>query len=294
MSMRVTTTMQLLQAQTNLQASKSSLAALTTEAATGIKLTKPSDDPAGTANLLAIKRQQTQSTQYIRNANDGTAWLNTAGSALTGMTNDMTRLRNLTVEASSGTNSTAANAAIAGEMQSVKQDMLTLSNTQYQGRTVFAGTSDTGTAFDNTTYAFSGSPTATVQRRVGPDTAVQVDVNGAAVLGTGTSSVFSFIDTLSTAVAAGTNVTGQLTNLDTFANQISAANATVGAAQNRITSATTQLTSEATTLATTRSNIESVDAAQVILQLQSQQNSYQMALSVTAKSNSKTLMDYLG
>ncbi len=293
MSMRVTNTMQLMQSQRNLQASKASLADLTNQASTGIKLNKPSDDPMGTANLLAIKRQQAQSTQYVRNANDGAAWLSTADGALTGIGNDMTRLRNLAIEAASGTNSDTSLKSIADEMQAIKKDMLALANTQYQGRTVFAGTSDAGSAFDTTTYTFAGSSTASVQRRIGPELTVQVDVNGGAVFGDGATSVFSFIDDLSAAVTSGGDVTSSIGTLDQFASNITAAHATVGASQNRITSAKTLLDTQANTLKQSRSDIESIDAADAILQLQSQSNAYQMALAVTAQSNTKTLMDYL-
>ncbi|MGW8431282.1 flagellar hook-associated protein FlgL [Curtobacterium citreum] len=292
MSMRVTNTMQLMQSQRNLQASKSSLADLTNQASTGIKLNKPSDDPMGTANLLAIKRQQAQSTQYVRNANDGAAWLGTADSALSGIGNDMTRLRNLAIEAASGTNSDASLKSIADEMQAIKKDVLALANTQYQGRTVFAGTSDAGAAFNDTTYAFAGS-SASVQRRIGPELTVQVDVNGGAVFGDGQDSVFAFIDDLSAAVTSGGDVTTRIGTLDQFADKITAAHATVGASQNRITSAKTLLDTQSNTLKQSRSDIESIDAADAILQLQSQSNAYQMALAVTAQSNTKTLMDYL-
>lgn len=292
MSMRVTNTMQLMQSQRNLQTSKASLADLTNQASTGIKLNKPSDDPMGTANLLAIKRQQAQSTQYVRNANDGAAWLGTADSALSGIGNDMTRLRNLAIEAASGTNSDASLKSIADEMQAIKKDVIALANTQYQGRTVFAGTSDAGAAFNDSTYAFAGS-SAAVQRRIGPELTVQVDVNGGAVFGDGADSVFAFIDDLSAAVTAGGNVTTRIATLDQFADKITAAHATVGASQNRITSAKTLLDTQSNTLKQSRSDIESIDAADAILQLQSQSNAYQMALAVTAQSNTKTLMDYL-
>jgi flagellar hook-associated protein 3 FlgL len=293
MSMRVTNTMQLMQSQRNLQSAKSSLADLTDQASTGIKLNKPSDDPMGTANLLAIKRQQAQSTQYVRNANDGNAWLGTADSALSGIGNDMTRLRNLTIEAASGTNSDASLKSIADEMQAIKKDMLALANTQYQGRTVFAGTSDAGSAYDTTTYTFAGSTNASVQRRIGPELTVQVDVNGSQVFGDGANSVFKFVDDLSAAVAAGGDVTTRIATLDQYADRITAAHATVGASQNRISSAKALLDTQSNTLKQSRSDIESIDAADAILQLQSQSNAYQMALSVTAQSNTKTLMDYL-
>jgi flagellar hook-associated protein 3 FlgL len=169
---------------------------------------------------------------------------------------------------------------------------MTLANTQYQGRSVFAGTSDAGSAF-NPDYSFNGTAGSSVNRRVGTDTTVRVDVDGSSVLGAGPTSVFALIDSIASTVSSGGNVGGQLTAIDAVAANIRGAEATVGSAQNQLTGATSALTTQATTLQTTQNGIQNVDAASAILEMQTQQVAYQTALAVTAKSIQPTLMDYL-
>lgn len=293
MSFRVTEATQLASAQRNLQLSGQKLAQLDQEAASGLAITTPSDDPAGTANLLQLQQQLAQNAQYQRNASDGTAWLSAAGSALSSANDVLTKIRDLTVQAANTATATpTSQAAIATQLQSLKQSLMSLANTQYQGRSVFAGTSDAGAAFAPD-YTFTGTSGATVQRRVGADATVRVDVDGSAVFGSGSSSLFALVDTISSAVTAGGNVSPQLATIDSFLSGIQGAEATVGSSQNQLTSATSALTTQATALQTSQSGIQNVDSASVILQMQTQQVAYQTALAVTAKSIQPTLMDYL-
>ncbi|QNE36252.1 flagellar hook-associated protein FlgL [Leifsonia shinshuensis] len=293
MSFRVTESTQLASAQRNLQLSAQRLNQLDEQVASGLAISKPSDDPAGAATLLDLQRQLAQNAQYQRNAGDGTAWLATAGTALTSMNDTLNQVRDLTVQAANtATQTPTSRAAIATQLQSLKQTLLTLANTQYQGRSVFAGTSDAGSAF-NADYSFNGTAGSSVNRRVGADTTVRVDVDGSAVLGSGSSSVFALIDSIASAVSSGGNVGGQLTAIDAVAANIRGAEATVGSAQNQLTGATSALTTQATTLQTSQNGIQNVDAAHAILEMQTQQVAYQTALAVTAKSIQPTLMDYL-
>lgn len=294
MSFRVTNVTQLAQAQRNLQASKARLNELNNEAASGLKLTVPSDDPSGTANLLAVQRQIAQNAQYSRNASDGSAWLSSVDSTLTSVTQGLTQLRDLTIQASNGTNNAQSESAISAQMQTLKQHLLSLANTQYLGRNIFAAGSDNGAAFNSTNYDFQGgTPAPAVLRRVGADTTVRVDADGGAVFGSGSSSMFALIDSITTTMAAGGNPSSALTAIDGFASTIQGIHATVGANQQQLQQASSSLQTEATSLTSQQSNISEADPADVILQLQTQQVAYQTALAVTAKSIQPTLMDYL-
>ncbi len=293
MSFRVTNSMQLAAAQQNIQSSAARLYQLDQEASTGIAISKPSDDPAGTAQLLQIQQTLARNTQYQRNAADGTAWLSTAGGALSSANTALTQLRDLVVQAANtATASPTSQQAAAQQMQAIKQTLLSLANTQYQGRSVFAGTSDASAAF-TASYAFTGTAGSSVQRRVGTDSTVRVDVDGSSVFGSGGSSIFSLIDSLSAAVTSGGNVGSQLGAIDTYLTNVQNAESTVGTAQNQMTAATTALTNQSTQLQASQTGLQDVDSAQVILEMQTQQVAYQTALAVTAKSIQPTLMDYL-
>jgi flagellar hook-associated protein 3 FlgL len=185
--------------------------------------------------------------------------------------------------------------AIATQLDGLKADLLGQANTKYLGRTVFAGNSDAGSAFDTSTYAYSGTSGSTVDRRVSGTETVPVSADGAAAFGTGSTSVFAVIDSITTALRSGdeTGVTTGLGQLQTALASLSGEHAVVGAHYARLQQAKTENGNASTALETQRSGIEDADPAQVIIDLKSQELTYQTALAVTAQSLQQTLMSYL-
>jgi flagellar hook-associated protein 3 FlgL len=279
-------------AQRNLQASMSQLAKLQQQASSQQAITRPSDDPIGTSNSIAVRSAQRANTQYGRNINDGNTWLTTIDSALSKTSDIMNRVRDLTVQgANDGSLSAASKEAIATELDGLKQELLSQANTTVQGRTVFAGNSNAGVAFQPD-YTFTGTSPG-VQRRVGSDQTVRVDADGSAVFGTGSTSVFALIDTISSDLRSGTNVSSQLQAIDSRMSAIRTQWADVGGRQAQIQSSQETNMQQTTALEAQRSGIEDVDLGKTILDLQMQNLSYQSALGVTAKVLQPTLMDFL-
>lgn len=292
MTFRVTNETQLAQAQQNLQASQSRLSQLTNEASTGLAIQLPSDDPAGTGQLMQFNQELAQNTQYQANATNGIGWLTTVSSALSSVVTSLTQVSNLTVQAANGTNSSQSESAIIDQLNGIKQNLMAEANTQYLGMNVFAGTSTASTAF-NADYSYNGTPGATAQRRVGPDTTIPVSADGSAVFGTGSNSVFALIDSITSALTSGSSVSSQLTAIGSALSNVEGIEATVGANQQQLQQAQTALQTQATTIQTNQSAVQNADPAQVILAMQSQQVAYETALAATAQSLQPTLMDYL-
>jgi flagellar hook-associated protein 3 FlgL len=284
------------QAQRNLQFSMSQLATMQ-ERATSLKaINRPSDDPAATADALKVHAHQRAVEQYARNADNGDGWLTTIDTALTSTTNIMNRIRALTLQgANDGAMSQPAKDAIAVELKGLKEDLLRSANTTYLGRNVFSGNTDTGRAFDATNYTFTGAPGASVQRRIGDDATVRVDADGSAIFGQGRpNSVFDLVDRIVTALApGGANIGTHIAELDGYMKGIVGQQAQIGAQQSQIDRAQASLLKEKGTLEAQRAGIEDLDLGQAILDLKTQEVTYQAALAVTARTLQPTLMDFL-
>lgn len=295
---RITNQQQLITTQRNLQSSRALLATLQDRVSTGKLVTKPSDDPSATASILRVHAQQRATEQYGSNIADGTAWLATVDSALTSAESIMGQVRDLTVRgANSGAMTPATREAIAVELEGLKGDLLDKANTTYLGRTVFAGSSDAGVAFDNTVstapYAFTGATGSSVQRKVNDTESVRVDADGAAAFGTGTSSVFATIDRIVADLAAGVDVNPRLAELDAQRANITTQHAFVGTRYARLQQAANSNLTQSTALESQRAGIEDVDPAKAIVDLKSQEITYQSALAVTARALQPTLLSYL-
>lgn len=290
---RVTNQTLMASAHRNLQTNMTAMALMQERASSLKAITKPSDDPSGTAASLSIHSEVSANTQYSRNISDGNSWLTMVDSTLSASTTVMHRVRDLVVRgANDGSLDQTAKDAIATEIDSLKQSLLGQANTTYQGRTIFAGNSDAGVAF-NPDFTFTGAAGSTVQRRIDSATTVQVDADGSAVYGTGPDSVFALLTNVAADLRSGTNVQPRLDEIDDRMNTMLTVQASVGTRQSQVLKAQEANMQKSVSLEAQRSGVEDVDLAKAILDLQTQSVTYQGALAVTARVLQPTLMDFL-
>ncbi|RZU65552.1 flagellar hook-associated protein 3 FlgL [Microterricola gilva] len=290
---RVTQQTSMLAAQRNLQSSAGQLAKLQDQAMTRKAFSRASEDPSGAADAMRIRSQQRANDQYSRNIDNGLGWVTTIDSTLTESNDAMKRVRDLTVQgANDGALSPTAKEAIAVELDSLKEQLLGLANTQYLGRSVFAGNSSDGVAF-NPDFSFTGAAGSTVERRIGADTTVRVDGDGAAAFGVGANSVFALIDTIATELRAGTNIGARLGDIDQRMNALRTEHSAVGSRHALIMRAEETVMDKTGSLEAQRAAVEDIELSRIILDLKAQEISYQAALGVTARVLQPTLMDFL-
>lgn len=289
---RVTSQTRMANSQRNLQSSAALLAKLQDSATSLKKITRPSDDPTGTADSMRIRAAQSATAQYGRNVDDGTGWLATIDSTLTSSTDIMRQVRDLTVQgANDGALSPTAKEAIATALEGLRTDLLNRANTSYLGRTVFAGNSDAGVAF-NPDLSFNGTA-APVLRQIDTNATVQVDADGSAVFGSGATSAFALIDGIVADLRSGVNVGSQIATIDSRMTSMLSAQSAIGAKQNQVTAAKDSIMQKTGTLEAQRAGIEDVDIGEIVIKLKQQEVTYQSALAVTARTLQPTLMDFL-
>jgi flagellar hook-associated protein 3 FlgL len=290
---RITSTQLLSDSARTMQSAMTRLSKLQTQASTGDRIQVPSDDPAGTGASIQVRGQQAALAQYQRNATDGSGWLSTIDGTLTQSTAILQRARTLVLEASnSGTMSPASRDAVAAEVQGLRDDLLAQANTRYNGRSVFAGTSDAD-AFAAGTYAWSGAAGVTVDRRIGADATIPVDADGSAAFGTGATSIFATLDSIVSDLHNGVDVQPRIAQLDTAMQKVITVQAVNGSRYNQMQRAQDSLGAQSIDLTKQRSSIEEVDTVQALVDLQSQNLAYQSALQVTAKALPMSLLSFL-
>lgn len=290
---RVTNAMLVGNAHRNLAASMSELARLQDMGSSGTKLTRPSDDPAATAAALRVRSAQRATEQYQRNAADALGWLTTVDSSLGNAGSILQRVRVLTVQGSNdGALSPASREAIAVELDSLRDALLTQANASYLGRSVFAGNSLAGVAFD-AAYAHTGVPGTDVQRRISDDLAVTVDADGVAAFGEGASSAFALIDAIAADLRAGVPINGRIAEVDARITAVLTERSIAGARYSQVERGKELLAMSSMNLESQRSDLEDADIAQVVIELKMQEVAYQAALSVTARALQPTLLEFL-
>lgn len=281
----------------NVQLNLAKMSDLQARMSSGKVITKPSDDPAGTAKAMTLRAQTRAAEQFSRNADDGVAWLSTVDSALNASVTGLRQARDLTVQGGNGALNAAGREAIARQLEGVRDTLLGQANTAYLGRSVFAGTSDAGVAFTDGAavppYAWTGTPGATVERRVAADSTVRADADGAAVFGTGAGSVFALIDSVAADLRAGVDVSPRLAELDTRMDAMLGELSGAGTRYNRMTAAQDLTAKAMTDLSIQLGQVEDIDLAATILDLEAQEVSYKGALGAASRVLQPTLMDFL-
>lgn len=289
---RVTTTAMASSAMRQLQTNLSELARLQEQATSQRAFLSMSDDPAAATTALRLHGDQHRNEQYARNIGDGLAWLITADSAITAGTSLLGRVRTLTLQgANDGALDATAKEAIAVELESIRDEMLSTANTTVAGRSVFAGTSDTAAFAAD--YSFSGIPGSEVVRQISDAGSIRVDSDGEAVFGAGANSVFALIDDIVADLRSGVNVGVRVGEIDQRRNAMLSAQGTVGARQAQIERAKEATLQDAVSLEARRAAVEDVDSVEVLVQLQAQELVYRTALAVTGRVLQPSLMDFL-
>lgn len=279
-------------AQRNLQAAMQRLATIQEKASSLKEISRPSDDPAGAANAMTVRAQQSANEQYTRNVQDAKGWLSAVDGALTDATSVLHQIRDLTVRgANDGALSPSNREAIAIELDTLKDSLLSAANTRHMGRNVFAGTTDIGAAV-GPGYAM-GAGLGTVERRTGESTTVRVDADGQAAFGSGGDSVFALVDQIAADLRAGVNVSARLADVDRHLQSVLSVQAASGARHASVLAVEEGLLDEKVALEGQRGSIEDADLGTVALELKVQEVAYQAALSASARVLQPSLMDFL-
>ncbi|HET9517400.1 MAG TPA: flagellar hook-associated protein FlgL [Actinoplanes sp.] len=278
----------------NLQRSLSQVGELQEQLSSGKVLNRPSDSPTGTVAAMQLRSEVRSVQQYDRNATDAAAWLATIDTTLTAAIPQVTRVRDLTLQAMSAATGGTPNAleALAAEVDAVRESMISIANTSYLGRPVFGGTTS-GTVAFNPDGSYAGN-TDPVLRKINEGDPLQVDANGETVFGTGAGQLFAVMeqvadDMRNNPAALGAN----LALLNTASTRILTALADVGARYNRVEQTQQTGQDRLLSLQSQLSDVEDIDLPATIMEMQLQQSAYEAALGASAKVMQPSLMDFL-
>jgi flagellin len=257
----INTNLASLNAQRNLSTSQSALSTSLQRLSSGLRINSAKDDAAG----LAISQQMTTQinglNQAARNANDGISLAQTAEGALSTMGDMLQRMRELTVQAANGTNSTDSWAALDAEFQALGTEVDRIaSSTTFNGTAILAAAK----TFDFQVGANSG------------------DTESVSL--TDMSSTGS--DAAKTALSSTANATTAMGLVDTAIASVSTARASLGASQNTLAFTISNLQTSAEAQTAAKSRIVDTDFAQETASLTRGQILQQAGTAMLAQANS--------
>lgn len=245
MAITVLTNTASLNAQRNLNKTSQSLQANYARLSSGMRINSAGDDAAGLAISEGLKSQIRSLGQAERNANDGVSLLQTAEGAMNENSGILIRMRELAMQASTGTLGATERGHIQTEFSELTSEIDRIANvTQFNGQALLDGS--------NATFDFQVGIGTTANDTI---SATMVDLT-AANYGTNATDLTG----LDVSTAAGAQAA--LTSIDTAIADTSAARAGLGSTQNRLTVTVSNLQSTRENLSAANSRIRDVDVAE--------------------------------
>lgn len=140
MSLRITQGMLYSRALADVQSGLYRYSRLQQEVASGRRINRPSDDPAGALRVLPLRNDLRDLEQLGNNVALARETLNTGAASLEEGSALMTRVRELTTQAANSTISSGDRASIAAEMDQLLDQLLSIANSQSGDSHLFGGT----------------------------------------------------------------------------------------------------------------------------------------------------------
>ena len=273
---------------------------LTSELSSGLRVASLSDDPvaAGQASLLASSISQDDS--FVQNASTTQSLMQVADSALGSVVTQLTSALSLAVAGNNGTESAADLTSLSQQLASVRDQVVSLANTSYQGTYIFAGsqgnvqpyTVDTSTSPATTTYngdAQVGSITTENGQQL------QNGLAGSAVFSAPGADVMSALNNLVADFASGTPSSTASTDvglLTAALNNIAQQQSVLGSSLSRLESASTYAQTDAVNRTAAASALVAADPATVATQLSAAETQNQALMSVISTVEKQSLFDF--
>lgn len=267
------------------------------EAATGKRIRKPSDDPAGAQQALSERAELGAIDDYQHAADSASSRLASADSALGDIVDKLTEalstvtgVRGSSVDAAART---SAATTLAGIRDAIRADL----NTSFQGNSLFSGGQ-----VDKPAYALVGGvwtyqgDTNLVQVEVDRVRTVTIGFNGQSIAQGGEATdIFTSIDQLIAAVTSHDDA-GMSTGLDALNRAFDRANQAqgrLGADESSIADTQIRLTARRTAVDGRRSKLEDANMAEALTRMSQAETAYKAALGAVSSVEKLSLLDYL-
>lgn len=297
MPSRVTQSMMNTQLMRNLNKSMVRMDSLQNQLATGRKINKPSDDPVGISFAMRYRSEYNSNTQYESNADSAQSWLEFTDTMLNQAGNVLHRVRELAVQGANGSNPDTAYDAIRIEVEQLKNQMLEIVNSEFNGKYVFNGQKTDLPPYSVEDPSQSRSDDGSVLFDIGAGVSIGVNVSGNSVVGMpdDVDNLFAVFDSIIESLGNHDElgVTEALAQLDTRMDKFLELRAEVGARANRITLAQDRLKDISINLQTMTTKTEDADMAVVITNLKMAENVFQASLSTGSRLIQQSLLDFL-
>lgn len=274
---------------------------LTAQLASGVRVNSLSDDPLAAGENVLLLNQIQRDDSFTQTSSLVQGRLQVADSALGGVVSQLTQAIALATSANNGTRNASDLKSISNQLAGIRDEVLALANTCYQGQYIFAGSQTGATPFSISagtpaTATYNGD--GTVNFLVTPNgQRIQLNVPGDQIFTAGGGNdVLGTLNQLIAEFATGAATSASIADtaaLSTALNFVSQQRVVLDNSLTRLTAASDAARNEKTQLTASQTDLMQADVAGIATQL-SLSKAQQTALqSVIAQLGSGSLFDRL-
>jgi len=281
--------------QRNLALLSQRLNKLRSSIASGLSLTRPSDDPAGAVRSLSLRSSIALLQTRKETLTHTRRWLAATDHALDSIGSALRQARDIAVQAGNMPITDTGPPALIRRLENIKTRLLELGNSRLEGRYIFAGNATLTTPF-----TLSGDPSAPVAYNgdsglrsapLTPATDITVNIPGDMLYNIGGAAdlsepdVFQVLDTLVAAIQSGDQeaASEQIARFDALQEIVLLSRLDVGNRIQRVDAASSDLLTLNTALKSALDDTQGVDLSTAVTELQAAEVAYQAALNTAAR-----------
>jgi flagellar hook-associated protein 3 FlgL len=261
---------------------------LTSELSSGLRVASLQDDPVAVAQSTLLGSSIAQDDTFVQTASNESSRMQVTDSTLGEVVTQITSALSTAVGGNNGTLNASDIASVAQKLSGIRDQILSLANTSYQGQYLFGGSQGSvppftlNTLTNPATANYNGDNN--VQYVESPNgQKIQVNLPGSSVFGAAGSGVLGALNQLISDFsggAASAAITADTSALTTALGQLSSQRSTLDSSLSRLQSTSTYVQTEESQLKVAQSNLVSADPAAVASQLSTAETQHQALISV--------------
>ena len=277
--------------------------------ASGKRINKPSDDPAGTGKALHFRHRIARNEQHQRNVEDGLSNMSYLDGVLDGVSNLLNEALSKAVQGDNEALTAEDRLVLANEVDQLLEELLSKGNTSYSGKFIFGGYQSKSTPFiaerndDGLITAVNPSSAGIdekIEREIGVGLRESINIGGGEHFqpsgeGEADDMFQMLINLRGGLINNDSDVIGeQIDYLQDAIDHNSLSRSTIGAKINYFDRRLEQLTAAEVTLEDSLSKVEDVDLVEAALNFEQEQTAYTAAILVGAQIIQMSLVNFIG
>lgn len=264
------------------------------EISTGTVVSKSSDDPTSFAKATQYRNTIANNETYLSNIDYANGWIDNTSSLLDSIYDQVTQALEIANSGADASNSASTRQTLAEGVDGIIDEVMSLVNSTYLSKNVFAGTVTTGTesfTYDGTSVTYNGN-SENIMSRVAENSNLTINITGTQLENTG---VFQSLIDLRDALTDNDSeaVSTALDALNSVAENISSVTSSLGSKSSQLDIIQNRLETANTNLESILSSLTDADTAVSLIEYSTAETAYQAALEIASEALNMSILNFI-